>query len=161
MNHFDEQGRAIMVDISAKEPTLRTARAQARLRLRPETLAAILDGRVTKGDVFGVARLAGIAAAKRTPDLIPLSHPLVIHHAAIDFQTDQEAGLVTVEATVRARERTGVEMEAMTAVSVAALTVYDMAKAVEKTMRIQNIRLVEKHGGLSGDVVNEPVDEPG
>jgi len=150
MNHFDEQGRAIMVDISAKEPTLRTARAQARLRLRPETLAAILDGRVTKGDVFGVARLAGIAAAKRTPDLIPLSHPLVIHHAAIDFQTDQEAGLVTVEATVRARERTGVEMEAMTAAAVAALTVYDMCKGTDKGITIEEISLLFKEGGKSG-----------
>ena len=150
MNHFDEQGRAVMVDISAKEPSLRTARAQARVRLRPETLAAILDGQVTKGDVFGVARLAGIAAAKRTPELIPLSHPLAIHHAAIDFRTEQATGQVTVEATVRSLERTGVEMEAMTAAAVAALTVYDMCKGTDKGITIEEIALLFKEGGKSG-----------
>src|SRR6185369_10969173 len=114
-NHFDEKGQAIMVDVSAKQPTMRTAMASATVRLKPQTLEAILEGVISKGDVLGVARLAGIAAAKKTPDLIPLSHPLAIHHAAVDFKTDRTSGTVFVEATVRALERTGVEMEAMTA----------------------------------------------
>src|SRR5690242_9375114 len=101
-NHFDDKGQAIMVDVSAKQPTLRTARARAIVRLRPETLQAILEGRMTKGDVLGVARLAGIAAAKRTPELIPLSHPLAIHHAAVEFETDPGTGEIAVDATVRA-----------------------------------------------------------
>jgi cyclic pyranopterin phosphate synthase len=109
-NHFDEQGRAVMVDISAKSATMRTAVAMAKVYLRKETLADIMDGRVKKGDVLGVARLAGIAAAKKTPDLIPLSHPLALHAVSIDFRTDAETGTIEVESTVRAFERTGVEM---------------------------------------------------
>ena len=149
-NHFDEKGQAIMVDVSGKEPTLRTATAQAVVRLRPETLQAILDGRMTKGDVLGVARLAGIAAAKKTPELIPLSHPLAIHHAAIEFATDQETGEIAVTATVRAFERTGVEMEAMVSASVAALTVYDMCKGSDKGITIGQVALLYKEGGKSG-----------
>ncbi len=149
-NHFDEQGQAIMVDVSGKEPTLRTATAQAVVRLQPETLQAILDGRMTKGDVLGVARLAGIAAAKKTPDLIPLSHPLAIHHAAIEFATDKETGEIAVTATVRAFERTGVEMEAMVSASVAALTVYDMCKGSDKGITIGQVALLYKEGGKSG-----------
>jgi cyclic pyranopterin phosphate synthase len=149
-NHFDEQGRAIMVDVSGKTPTLRTAVATATVRMKPETLAAILEGRVTKGDVLGVARLAGIAAAKKTPELIPLSHPLAIHYAAIDFQTDEGAGHIRIEATVRAFERTGVEMEAMTAATVAALTVYDMCKGTDKSITIGEVALLFKEGGKSG-----------
>ena len=149
-NHFDEKGQAIMVDVSGKEPTLRTATAQAVVRLRPETLQAILDGRMTKGDVLGVARLAGIAAAKKTPELIPLSHPLAIHHAAIEFATDQEKGEIAVTATVRAFERTGVEMEAMVSASVAALTVYDMCKGSDKGITIGQVALLYKEGGKSG-----------
>jgi cyclic pyranopterin phosphate synthase len=149
-NHFDEQGQAIMVDVSAKQPTLRTARARAIVRLRPETLQAILDGRVSKGDVLGVARLAGIAAAKRTPELIPLSHPLAIHHAAIEFDTDPGTGEIAVIATVRAFERTGVEMEAMVSASVAALTVYDMCKGSDKGITIGEVALLYKEGGKSG-----------
>lgn len=149
-NHFNEQGQAIMVDISAKEPTLRIARATATVYLRPQTLAAILEGGISKGDVFSVARLAGIAAAKKTPELIPLSHPLAIHHAAVDFTTDQLTGKVIVEATVKAHERTGVEMEAMTAVTVAALTVYDMCKGTDKSIKIGEIALLFKEGGKSG-----------
>src|SRR5919197_1256790 len=125
-NHFNDKGQAVMVDVSAKSPTMRTAVAGATVYLKPETLAAITGGGIAKGDVLGVARLAGIAAAKKTPDLIPLSHPLAIHHVAVEFAADEAAGTVTVEATVRAFERTGVEMEAMTAASVAALTIYDM-----------------------------------
>ncbi len=149
-NHFDDQGRAIMVDVSAKALTLRTAVAGATVTLRPETLAAIVAGRVTKGDVFGVARLAGIAAAKKTPELIPLSHPLAIHHAAVDFEVDEGAGEVRVVATVKALERTGMEMEAMVSASVAALTVYDMCKGTEKGITIGPVRLLFKEGGKSG-----------
>ncbi len=149
-NHFDERGQAVMVDVSGKEPTLRTAVARATVTMQPATLAAILEGRVTKGDVLAVARLAGIAAAKKTPELIPLSHPLAIHHAAVEFTTDQGNGTVTVEATVKALERTGVEMEAMTAATVAALTIYDMCKGTEKGIVIGQVCLLYKEGGKSG-----------
>ncbi|UTG92035.1 cyclic pyranopterin monophosphate synthase MoaC [Geobacter sulfurreducens] len=149
-NHFDDQGRAIMVDVSGKQPTLRTATAAATVSMQPDTLADLLAGRTTKGDVLGVARIAGIAAAKKTPELIPLSHPLAIHHAAIDFDTDQACGTVTVRATVRAFERTGVEMEAMTSAAVAALTIYDMCKGADKGITIGQIRLLFKEGGKSG-----------
>lgn len=149
-NHFDEQGQAIMVDVSAKEPTLRSAKATATVFLKPETLAAILKGGISKGDVLGVARLAGIAAAKKTPELIPLSHPLAIHHAAVEFITDTASGRVVVESTVRAFERTGVEMEAMTSAAVAALTIYDMCKGSDKSISIGEIALLYKEGGKSG-----------
>ena len=149
-NHFDDQGRAVMVDISAKSATMRTATAAATVFLRRETLADILDGRMAKGDVLGVARLAGIAAAKKTPDLIPLSHPLALHAVSIDFKTDPEKGTIQVEATVRAFERTGVEMEAMVSASVAALTIYDMCKGADKGIRIGEVILLFKEGGKSG-----------
>ena len=149
-NHFDARGQAIMVDVSGKAPTLRTAVAEAQVVLRPETLADIIDGRMTKGDVLVVARLAGIAAAKRTPELIPLSHPLAIHHAAIDFDTDRVTGAIVVTATVRAFERTGVEMEAMVAAAVASLTIYDMCKGKDKSIAIGRIALLYKEGGKSG-----------
>jgi cyclic pyranopterin phosphate synthase len=149
-NHFDERGQAIMVDVSAKEPTMRLARAVATVLLRPETLAAVLEGGISKGDVLAVARLAGIAAAKKTPELIPLSHPLAIHHAAVEFTTDRATGRVMVEATVKAFERTGVEMEAMTAATVAALTIYDMCKGTDKSITIGEIALLYKEGGKSG-----------
>ncbi|MBJ6725286.1 cyclic pyranopterin monophosphate synthase MoaC [Geomesophilobacter sediminis] len=149
-NHFDEQGRAIMVDVSGKQPTLRTAVASAKVFLKPETLQAILEGNMAKGDVLGVARLAGIAAAKKTPDLIPLSHPLAIHHAAVDFEADPATGVVRVRATVRAFERTGVEMEAMTSATVAALTIYDMCKGADKSISIGEVMLLYKEGGKSG-----------
>lgn len=149
-HHFDEKGRAVMVDVSGKEPTLRTAVAEAQVTMRPETLAAAMEGRMTKGDVLGVARLAGIAAAKRTPELIPLSHPVAIHHAAVDFSSDPERGVIVVVATVRAFERTGVEMEAMTAASVAALTIYDMCKAADRSITLRSISLLSKEGGKSG-----------
>ena len=149
-NHFDERGNAIMVDVSLKAATMRTAVAGAVLTLKPETVEAIVTGRIAKGDVLGVARIAGIAGAKRTPELIPLSHPLAIHHAAIEFTVDQEKGRIEVLATVRAFERTGVEMEAMTAVTVAALTVYDMCKGSDKGIKISEIVLHFKEGGKSG-----------
>ncbi|MBI1921986.1 MAG: cyclic pyranopterin monophosphate synthase MoaC [Geobacter sp.] len=149
-NHFDTKGDAIMVDVSQKQPTMRTAIATATVRMKPETLAMVEEGRAAKGDVLAVARLAGIAAAKKTPELIPLSHPLAIHHVAIEFATDPAAGIVTIEATVRAFERTGVEMEAMTAASVAALAVYDMCKGVDKGIVIGEVALLYKEGGKSG-----------
>lgn len=149
-NHFDDRGQAIMVDITEKKKTLRTAIASARVVMKAETLKAILDGETSKGDVLGVARLAGIAASKKTPDLIPLSHPLAIHNAAVDFDCDPEAGIVKVSATVRAFERTGVEMEAMVSASLAALTIYDMCKGVDKGIRIETVELEFKEGGKSG-----------
>lgn len=149
-NHFDEKGQAIMVDVSSKQPTLRIARAAATVNLKTETLAAILDGAISKGDVLGVARIAGIAAAKKTPDLIPLSHPLAIHNVAVEFKTDRLTGTIIIEANVKAFERTGVEMEAMTAAAVTALTIYDMCKGTDKSITIGNICLLYKEGGKSG-----------
>jgi cyclic pyranopterin phosphate synthase len=149
-SHFDEGGRAVMVDVSGKLPTLRTAAACAQVRMSPETLALVLEGRAAKGDVFAVARLAGIAAAKKTPDLIPLAHPLAIHAVSIDFKTDRESGTIRVESTVRAHERTGVEMEAMVAASIAALAIYDMCKGIDKGITIGEIALLYKEGGKSG-----------
>jgi len=149
-NHFDEQGQAVMVNITAKTPTLRSAVASARVFLTREVFAAVLDGQVAKGDVLGVARLAGIAAAKKTPDLIPLSHPLALHHVAIDFVPDQDSCSLQIRSKVEAFERTGVEMEAMVAASVAALTVYDMCKGADKSIRIGDIELLYKEGGKSG-----------
>jgi cyclic pyranopterin phosphate synthase len=149
-NHFDESGHAIMVDVSAKQPTMRTAIAAAEVRLSPELLAAIKSGGVAKGDVLGVARLAGIMAAKRTPDLIPLSHPLAIHNVTVEFVTDEKCGTITAHCTVRAFERTGVEMEAMTGASLAALTIYDMCKGSDKSITIGEIKLLFKEGGKSG-----------
>lgn len=155
-NHFDDQGRAIMVDVSAKRKTLRTAIATALVRMQPETLQAILDGTTRKGDVLGVARLAGIAASKKTSELIPLAHPLAIHHAGIDFDCDASAGRITVQATVKAFERTGVEMEAMVSASLAALTIYDMCKGTDKGISISEIALQFKEGGKSGTYRRTP-----
>ncbi len=149
-NHFDDQGRAIMVDISAKSATMRTAIATASVYLSKEILGNIIEGKVAKGDVLGVARLAGIAAAKKTPDLIPLSHPLALHAVTVDFTTDMKTGCVRVESMVRAFERTGVEMEAMVSASVAALTIYDMCKGADKGIRIGEVALLYKEGGKSG-----------
>jgi len=149
-NHFDGEGRAHMVDVSAKEITDRKARAEAVVQLGPKLLAAVLDRKVAKGNVFGVARLAGIAAVKKTSDLIPLAHPLAIHHVALDFTNDPDSGTVTVTCTAGARERTGVEMEAMTGAMVAALTIYDMCKGQDKSISIGQVRLLYKSGGKSG-----------
>lgn len=149
-NHFDASGQAIMVDVSQKQKTMRTATAAAKVVMAPEIVQAILEGRTTKGDVLGVARLAGIAASKKTPDLIPLSHPLAIHHASVDFDCDVAAGEIVARATVRAHERTGVEMEAMVSASLAALTIYDMCKGADKSIRIEQVRLLFKEGGKSG-----------
>ncbi len=156
LSHLDDSGRARMVDVGAKADTERTAIARGEVHMQPATLALVRAGALKKGDVLTVAQLAGIMAAKRTAELIPLCHPLPLTHVAVDLALHDEGWTgVEITATARTTGKTGVEMEALTAVSVAALTVYDMAKAAEKTMRIQNVRLVEKHGGRSGDVVNE------
>ena len=154
LTHFDDQGASRMVDTSDKFETQRLARASGFVRMADETLTLIKDRSRAKGDVLEVARLAGIMAAKRTGDLIPLCHPLPITSAKIDF-TFPEDDVLHIEATVRVFGRTGVEMEALTAVSVAALTVYDMCKAVDRTLTIENIRLEEKSGGRSGHYVRE------
>jgi cyclic pyranopterin phosphate synthase len=150
LTHFDEQGRAVMVDVSAKPETARRATAAGAVVMAPETLRTIREGGVKKGDVLSVARLAGIMAAKRTPDLIPLCHPLPLSSVAVDLEPDESLPGVRITATVGLTGRTGVEMEALTAVSVAALTVYDMCKAIDRGMRIEAVRLVRKEGGKSG-----------
>jgi cyclic pyranopterin phosphate synthase len=149
LTHFDERGRAAMVDVSAKPETARSATARGRVVMRPETLQLIASGTAAKGDVLGVARLAGIMAAKRTADLIPLCHPLPLSAVVVELEP-AAPDCVEVTATVRTTGRTGVEMEALTAVSVAALTVYDMCKAVDRSMRIEAIRVTAKAGGASG-----------
>jgi cyclic pyranopterin phosphate synthase len=148
---LDERGHARMVDVSAKDTTTREATARGRVLMEPTTLAMIVEGRAPKGDVLATARVAGIMAAKRTHDLIPLCHPLPISGVTVDLTPSDEGDAVLIEATVRVTGQTGVEMEALTAVSIAALTVYDMCKAVERGMRIQDIHLVAKSGGASGD----------
>lgn len=143
-----------MVDVGHKPDTVRVAIAKGEVHMRSETLSLIREGAIKKGDVLTVAQLAGVMAAKRTAELIPLCHPLPIHQIEVDIKPEPELPGIVITASVRTTGKTGVEMEALTAVSVAALTIYDMAKAAEKTMRIHNIRLVEKRGGQSGDVVN-------
>ncbi len=150
LTHFDAAGQAHMVDVSAKPATAREAIAEGRIHMRPQTLAHVTQGSARKGDVLGVARLAGIMAAKKTADLIPLCHPLALSRVALELVPDPALPGVRITATVATSGQTGVEMEALTAVSVAALTVYDMLKAVEKGMRIEGIRLVRKTGGKSG-----------
>ena len=144
-----------MVDVGNKSQTERVAIARGEVVMRPETVHLIQAGAIKKGDVLTVAQLAGIMAAKRTSDLIPLCHPISLSQASVDIEVDESLPGVRITATARASGKTGVEMEALTAVAISALTVYDMAKAAEKTMRITNIRLVEKHGGQSGDIINE------
>ncbi len=155
LTHLDEQGHAHMVDVGAKETTRREAVARATVQMQPETLRLILAGEMPKGDVLAVARVAGIMAAKRTPDLVPLCHSLMLTHVSLELTPDQAHSSLLLEATVRTAGQTGVEMEALTAVSVAALTVYDMCKAVDRGMRITDIRLAQKRGGRSGEVVLE------
>jgi cyclic pyranopterin phosphate synthase len=149
--HLDREGRARMVDIGNKEPTLRIATAGAEVILSAPTMKAVLDGAVPKGDVFSVARVAGILAGKKTPDLIPLTHPIPIDSLNVDVSADEGIPGIRIEATAASTGKTGVEMEALTAVSVAALTVYDMLKSLEKDARITNVRLIRKSGGKSGE----------
>ena len=150
LTHLNEKGEAHMVDVSTKEETQRTAVAKARVLMQAETLDLIVSGTARKGDVLGTARIAGIMAAKRTHDLIPLCHPLALSRVSVELEPDREASAVEVTATVKVTGQTGVEMEALTAASVAGLTVYDMVKAVDRGIRISDIRLVRKTGGKSG-----------
>lgn len=150
LSHFDEEGRSRMVDVSDKEETLREAVARGVISMQPRTFELIQDRKISKGDVLGVARVAGIMAAKRTAELIPMCHPLNITGIEIHFYPDQEKSIIEIEARARVTGKTGVEMEALTAVSAAALTIYDMAKAVDREMVISDIRLMKKSGGKSG-----------
>ncbi len=149
-NHFDQGGRAVMVDVSQKAPTLRIAVAGGCIRMNAAAFGAVCAGTVQKGDVLGVARLAGIMAVKQTPHLIPLCHPLLTERASVDFTTDAAARTIGVTCTVQAQGKTGVEMEALCGVNIALLTIYDMCKALDKSMEISGIRLLEKQGGKSG-----------
>lgn len=157
LTHFDAQGQAHMVDVSAKAETHRVARATGTVRMLPATLALIASGSAKKGDVIGVARIAAIQAAKRTSELIPLCHPLPITRVAVEFELDAATSSVRCTAQVETLGRTGVEMEALTAVQVGLLTVYDMCKAADRGMVMDGIRVLEKHGGKSGDWVADPV----
>ena len=157
LTHVDQSGKAQMVDVGDKPDSQREAVARGRVVMRPETLALIRDNAFDKGDVLGVARIAGIMGAKNTSQLIPLCHPLPLNKVAVEFDLDSEASAVSITATARTTGKTGVEMEALTAVSVAALTIYDMCKAVDRAMRIEAVRLARKTGGKSGDIFLEDV----
>ena len=156
LTHFDENGQAVMVDVTDKHETARTAVAKGKIRVSADTMRAIVEGAATKGDVLGVARVAGIMAVKRTSELIPLCHPLPIGKCSVDFRVDEEALTVEAVCTAKLTGQTGVEMEALTGVSVALLTIYDMCKAVDKRMEITGIHLAKKTGGKSGTFVNDP-----
>jgi cyclic pyranopterin phosphate synthase len=150
LTHFDKKGQAHMVDVGQKEITVRESVARGEIRMEPDTLDLILKGRAKKGDVLGVARVAAIMGAKKTPDLIPLAHPLPLTSVKVEFFPDKERSLIEIEATVKVSARTGVEMEALTAVACAGLSIYDMCKAIDRRMVISEIRLMEKSGGRSG-----------
>ena len=154
LTHFDAQGQAHMVDVAAKPASHRIAVAQGRIVMQPATLAIILAGSAKKGDVLGIARVAGIMAAKKTSELIPLCHPLALTRVAIDFSADEASASVSCRATVETVGQTGVEMEALTAAQIALLTIYDMCKAVDRGMTITDLRVLEKHGGKSGSFIN-------
>lgn len=152
-SHFDDNGNAVMVDVSAKEITHRTAVASGIIKVNSEIMEAVLNKTVKKGDVLGVARVAGIMAAKQTPHIIPMCHPLLISKCTIDFETDKENGFIKAVCTVKINGQTGVEMEALTGVSAALLTIYDMCKAIDKRMEISDIHLEYKNGGKSGEFI--------
>ena len=151
--HFDADGQAHMVDIASKDVTKRIARAGGRIAMRPETLASVRAGFASKGDVLGVARIAAIQAAKRTSELIPLAHPLPLTRVSVDFSVNEAESAIAISVTAETLDRTGVEMEALTGAAIGLLTIYDMCKAVDRGMRIENVRLLEKSGGKSGDFV--------
>ena len=155
LTHMDEQGRPRMVDITAKADTRREATAKGLVKMQPATFQLIKNGKISKGDVLPVAQIAGIMAAKQTPHLIPLCHPILIWDAKVEFKLDEADNSVEITATVVSTGKTGVEMEALTAISVAALTIYDMCKAVDRGMKIENIRLIRKSGGKSGTITLE------
>lgn len=155
LSHIDDKGQAKMVDVGEKPVSRREARAAAQVCMNPETLSRILEGTIEKGEVLAVARVAGIMAAKRTSDLIPMCHPLNINSIVIDFTPDSDRSRIEIEACVQVDGKTGVEMEALTAVSVAALTIYDMCKAIDRGMTVSEIRLLEKSGGKSGHYIRK------
>ena len=155
LTHLNEEGRAKMVDVSAKDDTLRQAIARGEVHMKPDTLQLIKNGGVKKGDVLAVAQVAAVMAAKRTSDIIPMCHPLLLTGVDVKFRLDEKESKVLIEATVRLTGKTGVEMEALTAVSAAALTIYDMCKAVDRGMAIERIRLVAKSGGKSGEFLRQ------
>lgn len=155
LTHLDEQGQASMVDVGDKPSTEREAVARGFVAMQPETLRLIGEGQVKKGDVLATARLAGIMAAKQTPQLIPLCHTIPLNQVIVDLEVDEDQSGIRITATAKTEAKTGVEMEALTAVSIAALTIYDMCKSVDRGMRIQDIRLVSKRGGKSGEIVLE------
>jgi len=157
LTHLDERGRARMVDVGSKPHTERVAVAKGEITMRPETLALIQEGGIPKGDVLAVAQVAGIMATKRTHALIPMCHPLLLTHVAIEFAPNEAENLIEITATVKTSGKTGVEMEALTAVAVTALTIYDMCKAVDRAMHITNVRLVRKSGGKSGEITLERI----
>lgn len=159
LNHFDSKGNAIMVDVTEKNVTERKAIAKGKIFVNGETYKRILDGNMTKGDVLGVARIAGIMATKKTSDLIPMCHPLMLTKSQIDFEFNEEEKSITAISTVKLSGKTGVEMEALTGVNVALLTIYDMCKAIDKNMVISDIHLVEKTGGKSGDFIFENINK--
>ncbi len=159
LTHFDKDGQAVMVDVSEKRETSRMAVAKGKIRVSADTMLAISEGSAAKGDVLGVARVAGIMAVKRTSDLIPLCHPLLIGKTAVDFTADAEKCEVECTCTVKVRGQTGVEMEALTGVTVALLTIYDMCKAIDKRMEIGGIHLAQKTGGKSGEFINDSACE--
>jgi len=155
LTHIDDQGRPKMVDISSKPDTQRRAVAKGTVSMKPDTLAQIKQGKTKKGEVLVTAQLAGIMAAKKTPELIPLCHPILIDEITVEFELDEKNSAIEITSTARSTGRTGVEMEALTATAVAALTIYDMVKGVDRGMKIANIRLVEKSGGKSGKITLE------
>ncbi|HEX3245352.1 MAG TPA: cyclic pyranopterin monophosphate synthase MoaC [Chloroflexota bacterium] len=159
LTHLDESGRARMVDVSAKDDTVRVATAHGRVLMAPQTLQLVRSGGMAKGDVLAIAQIAGVMGAKRTPEVIPLCHPLPITGVDLSFELNDQDSAVDIAATVRVTGKTGVEMEALTAVSIAALTIYDMCKAVDKDMIIDRVRLMEKSGGKSGHYLREESDE--
>lgn len=159
LNHFDSKGNAIMVDITEKNVTERKAIAKGKIFVNDETYKRILDGNMTKGDVLGVARIAGIMATKKTSDLIPMCHPLMLTKSQIDFEFNEKEKSITAISTVKLSGKTGVEMEALTGVNVALLTIYDMCKAIDKNMVISDIHLVEKTGGKSGNFISENINK--
>ena len=158
LNHFDSKGNDIMVDVTEKNVTERKAIAKGKIFVNDETYKRILDGNMTKGDVLGVARIAGIMATKKTSDLIPMCHPLMLTKSQIDFEFNEEEKSITAISTVKLSGKTGVEMEALTGVNVALLTIYDMCKAIDKNMVISDIHLVEKTGGKSGNFISENIN---
>lgn len=155
LTHFDSKGNAVMVDVSEKAITSRTAIAKGKIYVNKEIIEAVLNDKVEKGDVFGVARIAGIMACKKTSDLIPMCHPLMINKCTIDFEVNEEKNYIEAICTAKIDGKTGVEMEALTGVNIALLTIYDMCKAIDKTMEISEIHLVKKTGGKSGEFIND------